>query len=392
MKILKKSLALILTLALVLTSAVTVFGASQTLSVKGGDGKYYQVTFTDVISSSKATSSGRDLLKVTVPVGSKVTFDFPFYGLMVLSPSSGYTTNTEQDVMNYQSMVKQSTSLTNIAEGASVNNFSLEFVKTGRMGIAPAYYSLGGDSQAILLDIQVTEKQAVTPSVDTSIIANKMSGSAKSVETQLIKFGENVTKYTGYRGAELDSWAVNEASIAAAMGLMPTEVNDYFHEPINREHFAILVFNTIKTITGMSDSELAVFHNGQSGFSDTNSYQVIACKTMGIVTGNTDGTYKPNNKISREEAAAMLSRMGKVLGCKATGNQPYLNDISGRWSENDIKNVSKMVNPYTVNQNGAVSVMGSVGNDRFDPTGSYTRQQAVVTMVRMAGATAASYK
>ncbi|MEA4894601.1 MAG: S-layer homology domain-containing protein [Oscillospiraceae bacterium] len=188
--------------------------------------------------------------------------------------------------------------------------------------------------------------------------------------------------YVGYRGAALDSWAVKEVGIADAMDLMPTEVNDYFYESITREDFAALVYSALLRLTGTTESQLKASVTLGS-FPDSSDTKVGVCAGLGIITGYDTGKFLPEKTITRQEAAAMLSRLAETIGAKATGNVSSFNDISGLWGENSIRNVSTLKDGYT-----GKAVMGGTGANCFSPFDSYSRQQAVVTIVRMVGVSA----
>ena len=191
--------------------------------------------------------------------------------------------------------------------------------------------------------------------------------------------------YTDYRGAALDSWAVREVGMADYLGIMPSEVSDYFHEFITREHFAMLVHASLLKMTGMTPQQLKSQVTPIT-FPDCNNEAVSVCAALGIITGDTGGYFWPSSDITRQEAATMLSRLADVVGAEKLGDPLYFTDISGLWGEVYMKNTSRLYDIYTENP-----VMAGTGNNHFSPHGQYTRQQAVVTLVRMVGVTVATH-
>lgn len=185
--------------------------------------------------------------------------------------------------------------------------------------------------------------------------------------------------YTGYRGLVLDKWAEKEVGIADAMGVMPVEVNDYFHEDITRDDFAALVYSALLKVTGMTESQLNSSVTLKT-FSDCSNTKVSVCAGLGIITGDPAGTFRPSDNITRQEAAAMLSRLAETVGLHTNGTAVSFTDVSGLWGESYIKNVSMFKDAYTGN-----AVMAGTGNNKFSPKGIYSRQQAVATIVRMLG-------
>lgn len=188
--------------------------------------------------------------------------------------------------------------------------------------------------------------------------------------------------YIGYRGAALDSWAVKEVGIADAMDLMPTEVRDYFLETITREDFAALVYSALLRLSGITESRLNASVTPGS-FPDTSDAKVGLCAGLGIITGYETGKFLPEKTITRQEAAAMLSRLAETIGAEATSSAGSFCDVSGLWGESYIKKVSTFKDGYTGN-----AVMGGTGGNSFSPFDSYSREQAVMTIVRMVGVSA----
>lgn len=109
-------------------------------------------------------------------------------------------------------------------------------------------------------------------------------------------------------------------------------------------------------------------------FSDYEDNNVAVAAALGIVTGYEDGTFRPYEFITREEAATMLDRLYKSLGGTKTaeGSKQYADDAQfGDWSRDSI---------YTM-QN--IGIMKGEKNNEFHPDGGYTGEQAIVTIERM---------
>lgn len=109
-------------------------------------------------------------------------------------------------------------------------------------------------------------------------------------------------------------------------------------------------------------------------FSDCENENVAVAAALGIVTGYEDGTFRPYEFITREEAATMLDRLYKSLGGteNAESSRQYADDARfGGWSRDSI---------YTM-QN--IGIMKGEENNEFHPDGGYTGEQAIVTIERM---------
>ncbi len=179
------------------------------------------------------------------------------------------------------------------------------------------------------------------------------------------------------RGHHAD-WADKELSMADELGLVPSVVSDYFQEPITRQDFCTLAVNTLSVATGYPVNTIRL--SGSGSFSDCSNEDVKACASLGIVSGYPDGSFKPQNSISRQEAAKILDGMAATLGYNYGTSAGGFYDTNGLWGESHIRSVAAMKNPY----NGSV-VMGGTGAGYFSPHQSYDRQQAVITMYRLCG-------
>ena len=93
---------------------------------------------------------------------------------------------------------------------------------------------------------------------------------------------------------------------------------------------------------------------------------ISTCTRAGILKGYEDGTFKPNQTISREEFAAIAARFASEE-VPAGG---MFKDIAGRWSEKDIERAA---------------VMGWIkgSNGLFRPTDKITRAEVIVIVNRM---------
>ena len=114
-------------------------------------------------------------------------------------------------------------------------------------------------------------------------------------------------------------------------------------------------------------------------FSDTRSVYIEAAAKLGIVNG-ADGLFRPDDLVSRAEAAAMMQRCMGVLGMTEANRQPQQfsdNYAIPRWAVESVKYISGRTD-----QSGQ-AIMGGVSEDRFAPQDSYTIEQAILSLGRM---------
>lgn len=223
-------------------------------------------------------------------------------------------------------------------------------------------------------------------SSQVSEIPSMVAARADSLQEDILWAKDNdVYAYNMYKGAKLSTWAQKYANMAALLSLMPDEVSDYFAEPITRSDFATLTAKYLASLIGASYDEL-ISQFGSKSFSDCDSEAVQICAALGIITGYTDGTFKPSSSITRQEAATMLSRIAMLTGCYANSYNGEFSDDDGLWGENYIGNTSKLKDPFM-----SAAVMNGVGSGVFSPDEYYTREQAIVTIVRLFGSTVACH-
>ncbi|MCL2574441.1 MAG: S-layer homology domain-containing protein [Defluviitaleaceae bacterium] len=94
---------------------------------------------------------------------------------------------------------------------------------------------------------------------------------------------------------------------------------------------------------------------------------------LGIVQGVGDGNFNPGGTLTREQAAVMLARLADVLG----HTLPHAN---AAFADNSA------ISPwaiYAVGQMQAAEIMGGIGDNMFAPAGLYTREQSIVTILRL---------
>lgn len=104
-------------------------------------------------------------------------------------------------------------------------------------------------------------------------------------------------------------------------------------------------------------------------------YYVNFAYAMGVVDGRGEGIFDPAAPITRQEVAAMLERAYRVYA----PNTPVLDCALGYSDAADIA-------PWAADSVAFVSALGvmdGVADGVFSPSGHYTREQCVVTLLRL---------
>jgi len=162
------------------------------------------------------------------------------------------------------------------------------------------------------------------------------------------------------------SWAAWWVNTAIEEGLVPKNLQSQYTQAATRAEFAALAVTLYETVTGREITERATFN-------DTTDINVQKMGGLGVVTGVGGGNFNPNGTITREQAAVMIARLAVAIGQPLPESVPTFADNAqiSSWAVDGVGQVQ------------ASGIMGGVGNNRFSPQGNYTREQSIITMVRM---------
>ena len=162
------------------------------------------------------------------------------------------------------------------------------------------------------------------------------------------------------------SWAHVGITQAIGLGLVPPSLQNYYTNNTTRAEFAALAVALYETATGREITQRATFN-------DTNDVNVQKMGGLGVVTGVGGGNFNPNGTITRQEAAVMIARLANVVGQSFPIMASTFADNAqiADWATQSVGQVQ------------AAGIMGGVGNNLFNPTGQFTREQSIITMLRL---------
>jgi hypothetical protein len=166
------------------------------------------------------------------------------------------------------------------------------------------------------------------------------------------------------------SWAADAVNTAITTGLVPQNLQSAYTQATTRAEFAALAVTLYEKVTG---NEIAL--DRSIPFVDTTDINAHKAYTIGVVTGMGEGRFAPDESLTREQAAAMLYRLAYAVG------QPFP-PSAPTFAFADNASISSWA-AEAVGQMQASGIMGGVGDNRFAPQGSYTREQSIVTMLRL---------
>ena len=135
----------------------------------------------------------------------------------------------------------------------------------------------------------------------------------------------NSTKTNSYSDVAAGAWYNHAVSTLSAMGIVKGDSHGKFNPnaPITRAEFAAIAarFDDKANTTAVDFSDIA---------SHWAKDEISAAANNGWINGYTDGTFRPNNKITRAEAMTLVNRVLKRLPETA---EDLHNDMI-KWSDN----------------------------------------------------------
>ncbi len=130
------------------------------------------------------------------------------------------------------------------------------------------------------------------------------------------------------------SWAKDAVQLCAQLGLGDGLHQDY-RKAMSRLEFCCLLMETVNCISPRLVSEDLLYL-----FSDTVSPSVSQAASLGIISQSAD--FRPDDPVTRQEAAVMLSGAVAALGCscQATDTDPLaLDDTVSPWALEAVKDM-----------------------------------------------------
>ena len=193
-------------------------------------------------------------------------------------------------------------------------------------------------------------------------------------------------------------WAQDSLDQAIALGFVPEDLQSAYQQDITRGEFAAIAMQFLAAQYGYDVENFyfaLTWRSAQnpdapqleSPFVDGVSEHVDWAYSLGVVngrmmtedeTGFKRGTFDPDAPITRQEAAAMLCRAYAVYGGS-------LEDAAGPSFADTFTDAGQVAGWALDSAEAmwALGVMGGTGDGLFSPLGLYTREQCIVTVLRL---------
>lgn len=171
-------------------------------------------------------------------------------------------------------------------------------------------------------------------------------------------------------------WAKNDIlELANKLIIEPRSNSGTNFEPnknITRAEFAVYIAKGLG-LTG-DESYARRFPDVSSG---TTAAYIGAAAKAGIINGNTDGTFKPNSNITREQMALMMVRAMEYAGYNTSMNGASAATLT------KFKDAAKIQSKETVAKAVKEGIIQGITTNTFQPQGNATRAQAAVMLKRV---------
>ncbi|GAB2045845.1 hypothetical protein AGATL06_23440 [Agathobaculum sp. TL06] len=172
-------------------------------------------------------------------------------------------------------------------------------------------------------------------------------------------------------------WAAQTVSDAAAAGIVPEALQNGYQKNITRKEFCQVIEAMLKQEMTDYDSRLyqtgITYNQAREALTDTWDISVINCYRFGIIDGVGNNKFSPNESLTREQAAKILMGAAKTIGLSGS-------EANNSWA--DASQISSWAHEG-INYVVGAGIMNGTGENRFEPQGLFTREQAIATVYRM---------
>lgn len=170
-------------------------------------------------------------------------------------------------------------------------------------------------------------------------------------------------------------WAAGDVQNAIDAGIVPEALQSAYDAPITRRDFCRLSVCLLPDVKGSKNIT----------FTDTSDTDVLRLAALGVVNGKENGRFAPDDSLTRQEAAAILYRMagkGNIPLAKTVQLVPHV------WNDRNVGALEQTGYLAPWAREAAdfcynTGVIAGVGDNCFDPNGDYTREQSMITLLRL---------
>ena len=175
----------------------------------------------------------------------------------------------------------------------------------------------------------------------------------------------------------ISAWALEEVNSAIMEGLVTEALmeKDYFLGNITRGEAAQMFINLIERVSGRTIDDFLEDYGvvmNRNAFVDSTDKAVLAANALGIINGVGNNKFDPDGILTRAQIAAVVNRTAWALDINTltSGKKHNFTDVVGHWVAEELD--------WPVSS----GIINGVGDNKFDPDGALTTEQAVVLIYR----------
>lgn len=171
------------------------------------------------------------------------------------------------------------------------------------------------------------------------------------------------------------SWAQPIITMANTYNIIPEDTQEKsYTQPITRQEFSHYAVTLYNAMMGTSVPQTA-----QSHFTDTDDIYVLYAADLGLITGRGDGTFAPDDAITRQEMASIITRLLSACGIDTSvSGQDAVDELAAYDDADGVR--SWAINPVVFClKNGLIK---GISDHELWPDAQTTREQAIVIIYR----------
>ena len=342
-----------------LQDAVNAVENNGTIKIVGGN-KDYTATISGSSKTIKVKNSLTDEIKVTVNGESKTIKPSEDATFTYTKPSSSSSGGSSSGKTTY----KVTTS--------AVNNGGVNASPSNAEKGATITITLSPDKGYKLDKLTVTDGSGKTVSTvkkSDTVYTFTMPASAVNVGVSYVKATETPSETT-FNDVSANDWFASAVDYVTGKGMMNGTADNTFSPKANTTRG--MVVTVLYRLENQPSTSAASFTDVASGAYYANA--VAWANANGIVSGYGSGKFGPNDKVTREQLAAILYRYAQYKKYDVSG----ANSLDGY---TDVQSVSSYAVPALQWANAAGVVTGKSGS-KLDPKGYATRAEVAAMLMR----------
>lgn len=255
---------------------------------------------------------------------------------------------------------------------SAVNNGGVNASPSNAEKGATITITLSPDKGYKLDKLTVTDGSGKTVSTvkkSDTVYTFTMPASAVKVGVSYVKATETPSK-TKFNDVSANDWFASAVDYVTGKGMMNGTADNTFSPKANTTRG--MVVTVLYRLENQPSTSAASFTDVASGAYYANA--VAWANANGIVSGYGSGKFGPNDKVTREQLAAILYRYAQYKKYDVSG----ANSLDGY---TDVQSVSSYAVPALQWANAAGVVTGKSGN-KLDPKGNATRAEVAAMLMR----------